>query len=376
MKKAIYIMTLLLFYTMSVSAQAAGGKVGITNLKTVETNGEVFISFDAKVAGNAVSRNTAHLLTPVLTGEGYRVELPEIIIEGRGSRTAMIRREWASGEALYSPDAFYAKNGETIHYSAKVQAQQWMQGGALQMEGVTAGCCSYTKEPAAVLASELHLYDVPMMEVVTEIRRFKPQTVADSLSVMFPFVLPETMFDPEDPYKIYDEERSNSLIVFFRLSKSDIDRSYMDNARTLTNLVAAIEMILGESASKVEKVVVAGFASPEGTLEFNEQLAFDRAMAVKRYLVSNTALRDPQVWIHNGSVDWRGLRLLVAGSDMADRDRILSIIDSIPAGDEAGKTQFSQLRRLNDGKPYEYMLKNFFPLLRNGAFIKVYYSNN
>ncbi|MDL2230435.1 OmpA family protein, partial [Alistipes sp. OttesenSCG-928-L06] len=189
---------------------------------------------------------------------------------------------------------------------------------------------------------------------------------------MFTFVVPEAMFDPEDPFRIYDEERQQALIVYFDLGKYDINPEFRDNRQTLINLTAVTEMILGDPHSRVERVVVAGFASPEGTFRFNDILSFRRAAAIKHYLLQTTGLRDEQVWTYNGSVDWRGLRLLVEQSDMPQKERILRLLES--TSDEAQRLE--RLKQLDDGAPYRYLFDEVFPLLRNGAFIKVYYSNN
>lgn len=43
------------------------------------------------------------------------------------------------------------------------------------------------------------------------------------------------------------------------------------------------------------KVVIKGYASPEGNLAFNEKLAKARAQAVKSILVKNTRLNDTRI---------------------------------------------------------------------------------
>ena len=66
---------------------------------------------------------------------------------------------------------------------------------------------------------------------------------------------------------------------------------------------------------------------------------------------------------------------MVAKSDMAYRDRILSIIDNVPESGYGGLSRQAELMRLGGGEPYRYMLNNFFPELRNATYIKVYYEN-
>lgn len=365
MIKRGYILAIFLLSAVWAQAQTGDGKLAVSGLTAEEADGTVRVSFTAAIGPEAAGHREVYVFMPVLTDGHFRVSLPAVLVEGKDNRREV-------SEELLQADMIPAANGQILDYSASVEAQEWMHGGQLYIESATDVCGTVLAHPARVLSDELRLYEVPApREVVTEVKRFAPKTMADSLSMIFPFVLPEWMFDPEDPFRIYDEERENSIIVYFRLSKYDIDESYLDNKQTLFNLGAAAEMILNDPASRVERVMVAGFASPEGSFELNDILAFNRAVAVKHHLLQHTALTDEQIWLHNGSVDWRGLRLLVEQSDMPQKNAILSIIDHTPA--QSGR--LDKLKRLEGGAPYRSMLENLFPLLRNGAFIKMYYSN-
>jgi hypothetical protein len=75
-------------------------------------------------------------------------------------------------------------------------------------------------------------------------------------------------------------------------------------------------------------------------------------------------------------VDWYALRRMVAESDMPEKGKVLDIIDNTPIWD-AGRNvgRHGELMRLSGGEPYRYMLRNFFPNLRNAAYIRAYYEN-
>ena len=155
-----------------------------------------------------------------------------------------------------------------------------------------------------------------------------------------------------------------------------VDPSYRDNAATLDNLISTIREIERSSDSRVVRVVIAGFASPEGTAEVNDRLARERAEAIRSYLTENSAISNDQVDLYNGSVDWHGLRMMVAASNMPDRDKVLDIIDNTPVWDAGRNTgRHGELMRLSGGVPYRYMLRDFFPDLRNAAYIRAYYEN-
>ena len=62
--------------------------------------------------------------------------------------------------------------------------------------------------------------------------------------------------------------------------------------------------------------------------------------------------------------------------DAAYKEEVLPIIDSNTIKGSNGKqSRRIELMGLKGGVPYRYMLKNFFPKLRSGTCIKVFYEN-
>lgn len=417
--RTLLVATLLFVSVLPVAGQSfSGGLVSVSELSAEESDGVVRVSFTADVSPWAAGRNELYLFQPVLTDGEYRVSLPAVAVAGKGVRRNVrrnarndqkindnrnareisynvrnaqninndynrqnarnihdishnanrsarsLRQEGASSIRTASP-------GDRVRYSIEIEAQAWMHGGQLVVESVSSACGVEYRLPDWTLSDDLRLYNAPQpREIITEVRRPAPLTVADSLSGLFTFVVSEASFDPTDPFRIYDEEREGALIVYFGQSRCEIDPAYRDNAQTLRNLTAVTELILADPHSRLERVVVAGFSSPEGPFALNDLLAFNRAAAIKHYLLQETGLRDEQVWLHNGSEDWRGLRLLVDRSDMPDKEQVLAIL----SGPGEASERLSRLKRLSDGAAYRYILRELFPQLRNGAFIKVYYS--
>lgn len=372
-------MILSLTAIFGAAAKTAVGAIRTENIKVSESNGEVRVSFEAHIDRKAVKRNHTLVFAPVLTNGEYSVSMHPIVLEGKGARTSEARREWASGTVARYDGAVYAENGSVVDYTAGVTAQRWMNGATLKLERVLGGCCSYDRLADETLASDLALWKVaePKTETASVAEpAWVPETMADSLSMAFSFILPESEYDENDPFRIYDDERENSLVVYFRLAKYNIVGDYMDNEQTLRNLVTTINMILNAHDSEVKHIVVAGFSSPEGSFEQNSRLAFERAVSVKEHIMKETGVEDARVKIYNGSADWRGLRAMVSRSQLPEKQKVIEIIDNAPvvsAGGQEGR--LVQLRKLDGGRTYNYLLNEYFPYLRNGAFIKVYYKN-
>ena len=120
----------------------------------------------------------------------------------------------------------------------------------------------------------------------------------------------------------------------------------------------AFQLIHEDPNASLKRIMIAGYASPEGTLAGNTALAQRRAESFRDYLLKNPrhAARRSLFELYNGREDWDGLRKMVAESDMEYRQEVLDIIDAYAIEQEERKTK---LKQLADGKPYAYMLKNF-----------------
>ena len=378
---AVLIMALTAF---CAAGQTMAGRVAVSDVAFSVEDGVMTVAFAAEVPRGTVKGNEVLLFRPVITDGTFSVSLPlAAVYGGRRAESNFARRRWASGDDT-SPDSIRAvRCGKKMDYSASVPVQYWMRGARIEIESAVKGCSCVSYGTPETLALSILVDVIPELRdsVITISRMegpppFIPQTLADTLSLSFPFVVRDEGFDHRKPFDIYDDERDNSLAVYFHKGSGSIDLHYSDNAQTLKNMVAAIDMIERAPGCGVTHVVVSGFASPEGSLWLNSRLAWSRAVAVKEYILRNTAMKDESVVIFNGSEDWRGLRMLVAASEMDHRDEVLGIIDDVSAQDPSNPDGWlEKLKLLHGGDQYRYMMHEMFPLLRTGAFIKVYYTN-
>jgi outer membrane protein OmpA-like peptidoglycan-associated protein len=295
----------------------------------------------------------------------------------------------------------------SVDYRTTVPFQSWMVGGRLEFEGLGAGCCTVEMVELGVLADNI-LTDAPVpVQTIQSIRPIQtiqpeeyiaePRTTGQAVARDYTFVRPlaefEAAMEPGERFdhhtryetvrpaseglqrsveRIIDRGNDGSMTVYFRQGSKRLERGYMGNNRSLGNLIAAIRSIARSQDSRIARIVIAGFASPEGSLGFNERLAWDRAVALRNFICSNSPVRPEQVYIHNGSVDWLGLRDMIERGDMWDKWRILDVIDRAPSW---GEQRLRTLQRLDGGEPYRIMLRDYFPYLRQAAFIKVFFED-
>lgn len=369
MKRNLLILLFLVWTAAAAVAQYY--PLHIENL-TVEKQAEtVVVSFFAATTPERLGNLTLAYI-PVITDGQYRVSLPAVVLQDKRAFRAWSRHEWAADTLARYENAFYADRGNVVDYQEELPFQYWMHGARVELETVVAGCGNSHREMSLLQCGILPaLEPVPVLLPEPAPTVEHVPTIGERLAEAFSFVLPASEFDLDQPLRFYDDERDNALTIYYKLDRFNIEPDYADNHRTLMNLLAAIRIIRESYDAEVERVIVAGFTSPEGTFAHNDRLAWERAVSIKEYILKNTDMPDRSVHIFNGSSDWQGLRLLVQKDrNVPDREQVLRILEMLEPSQ-----RLPALRQLNNGAAYRYLSEYIFPKLRNGAFIRVYYNN-
>lgn len=164
-----------------------------------------------------------------------------------------------------------------------------------------------------------------------------------------------------------------NLKLQFRQSKVGIDSTYMDNAASLRVIRDSIAHYTDSvRALRLRSILVTGAASPEGGIETNQWLSERRAQRIFSHIrdLSATPLPDSLTTFRFLGRDWQGtLRLAQADTLLPERTRVIEIlrqaIDAAAISDpRAENAALERLKRLDSGRPYAYLLRRHFPLLR------------
>ena len=419
MKKWVLFTAVLLLAPGLRAAERIDEKgVSATGVTVTRERDAVEVAFELQPGRNAIRNDQVLIITPVLRQGDRRMELLPVVVKGRRARISAAARRQAERQRP-GPKPLYTKNGKTVAYHYTFPYEAWMPGSELIFEGADVTSRTSTALEWGVVAvnllareqEQLLRAEPPVVVVVPPPEPEEPSPVRPSVESTgdkwareFSFVVPVEefqqarqtpdggMFDYDMPLdlgrglssrqqadvvRFVNGIRDGALTIRFGQGRRTIDRELADNNRVLVDLITAVRSIDGSADSRVARVVIAGFASPEGQFEENERLAWERAVAVRNFFVDNSPIDPALVHTYNGSVDWEGLRKLVAGSDMPHRDAVLRIIEDTPVWDAVRNTgRHGELMRLAGGEPYNYMLRRFFPQLRQAAYIKVYYENN
>lgn len=161
------------------------------------------------------------------------------------------------------------------------------------------------------------------------------------------------------------EEASDSLAVYFRVSRTELDPEFGANREHFAPLARRLEAVLADTTFAITSVTVTGGASPEGSVEFNRQLSEGRAKAIFDYFTKLTFIPDSVMRFEYLGRDWQGLARMVAADPATPyQQEVLAIIN---------RDQTSLLKTLHGGVPYKYMYTHHFPALR-AARLKLTYN--
>ena len=180
----------------------------------------------------------------------------------------------------------------------------------------------------------------------------------------------------------------------FPVNEIIINPEYRRNPEELQRLKKTIENALFDKSFKVQRVSLHGYASPESPYDNNTRLARGRTKALKDYVCANFGIPSgiveetytPEDWLNlrnfietlgesrriKGNI-WYEHETVVETPVMpefvaAQRDALLRIIDSAADPDEKER----QLKALDGGAPYQWLLHNVFPGLRHTDYIIEY----
>ncbi len=365
----------LLFALATIHTATAQLPVVPERMSVFRDGDSVRVEFRVDIPRGSAPSGVTLIHAPLITDGKWRASLPPVVVQGRRADVAWQRHEWAADTVSRHPEAYLTRNGRAVDYVATVPFQHWMYGSRLEMETVTAGCGDTFTERTIVAGRILPPPPVPAPAPEPVVVPPPPPTTGEMLAATFSFVQPASEFDPDEPIRFYDDERDNALTIYYIINKYDIDAGYADNRQTLVNLLAAIEVIQKSEDAHIERIVVAGFASPEGPFEFNDRLAWERAVSIKEYIMRSSTMPDESIMIFNGSLDWRGLRRMVAADGNAPfQKEIVELLDSRSGLEPVSQGGLmTRLRGMGDGAVWTYLTDRVFPFLRNGAFIRVYF---
>ena len=344
MKSLRYILfAMSLPLAVSVSAQElAGSQVRIDNKAvSLGSDTQLLVGMDVTVpADMKLTTNGVLTLTPILMEKdstGANKVLPAIYVYGR------TRQLVAERTGKIPTDAFEVvrrDNGEdqVISYTARVPYEKWMNGSDLKMLGTIHGCANCLKEEDMAFVHPILL------------QRYAPQP-------LLAFVKPAA--------EIKNRDEKGNAYLDFPVNKTVIYPDYRRNPFELAEINRTINVVKENTDTEITGIDLHGFASPEGSYANNTRLAKGRSEALKKYIMKEYGLSADMFKVESTPENWTGLRAWVEKSDIAQKDKVMELID---ADIQNLDTKEYRIKAL-DGNMYKQLLRDCYPGLRRTDYV-------
>ena len=187
-------------------------------------------------------------------------------VYGKGRYKRQMQEEYLNGNPKWNLSEKKVLAGKIHHYESSVPLKRWMTSATLGIKRYMTGCqCSKGHEEFALLHQE-DIFQEPQIPA----RSLPEYAIAD--------VQPSWDFGNID------------LLVKFTVNDTEMDPDIFENARTFGLILNAIDKIYSDERYILQSIEVSGYASPEGYIGNNGELARDRAYALVNYIISFDAL--------------------------------------------------------------------------------------
>lgn len=311
-----------------------------TTASSLYRSGNELIASITIVVTRNLSTNESIVLVPsVGNSQTNRQELPPIYINSR-KQQVMFNREINKKEK--NAQILQRKNDtrQTVHYLQSIPFEKWMNHAILSLTERNCGCGIVGKEAFTCIAS------------MTPQPAFTPHLV---------FLVPNM-----EESKIRNEQ--GSAFIDFPINDTVIHQTFSNNTSELNKIKQTIDIIKNDTNTNIKHIIIHGYASPDGPFKLNERLSRERTEALKKHVRQLYKFDPSLIETSYTAEDWEGFEAFLSDTICAEKAEWLKIVESDMHPDQKEaklKKQFPSL--------YQFILANWFPLLRHSDYTVQYY---
>lgn len=162
-------------------------------------------------------------------------------------------------------------------------------------------------------------------------------------------------------------KKFDNIEVHFRFDKYNLDLSYMGNDASLQDFAHKIDSI---GISRIDSIVIVSQSSPEGVYEHNLMLSRNRANTMRKYILGKHPELKDILFVHPDGESWGRLREYVLKDTMMKESTIEKVVSVIDADVNVGTKKW----RMQQLPIYRYLLRTYYPRIRNSSFYILYYT--
>lgn len=325
--------------------------------KIKQTNDSLYLFLDFNL-NRSLSSNESVEITPWLADSNHTVILPSLIICGKNqyklqkrSYELMQKRmklkfsQQVKEIRLSSPETNHEKYEETIAF------EDWMNQASLQISYHACHCGNKNEKAIGRIES--------IGQLIANDTNTIPKSPIESPEELVELSLAKQQTDTT--FHIFKDS------MLYQKGVSLPDMNFANNAQIWDSAIELLERNVRKEII-ITGIEIDGYASPEGSYQFNEELSKKRANEFREKLTEIVGLPEEMIRLNYHGEDWRGLISLLLQSDLKYKNKILEVIRN--KGIFNGREK--DLMLLDQGKPYLEIQKELFPFLRK-VCIKINY---
>lgn len=354
MGKLLMVTALVLATTFSAKAQKeqvklCNGKIAI-DVEEIAPNADASSLnsfYTITIAPDAIEACSSLVITPAIVDKNSDEKaLVEIIVVNAPGRVGSLA--WLEKQCYKVIDPnrvrFYTmKEGEalTIKTDAAVSPYQAWMGDAKFV--VTTQQATYNPNCVKNLCGTEDVCEVPYL---------KNPLVIDPLWAVIPINANETQRDPM---------RSIKTKLYFPVNVVKSVDDYLENKNALSLLTT-----LNHPNYEVANINIAGWASPEASVSYNQKLSENRAKTLKKIIADKYDFPEDVYTVKGNGEYWNDVIDFIATSQdptiLASKEKL----DKFVADNENTKLDKKEalLKQIDKGKPYKVIFKDVYPKSR------------
>ena len=154
--------------------------------------------------------------------------------------------------------------------------------------------------------------------------------------------------------------------IHYAINSANTVAGYEDNNEVLARLDSFFNEIKKDSLVHISKISVTGYASPDGTTQFNSALAEKRAKELSTMIAKRYGLSDYNISVSSQVEPWSATTDAIEHSTLSNRNDIVNIVNS----NETPMTIDNKLKRENSA--WSWLKSDVLPDMRKATVTIAY----
>ena len=237
------------------------------------------------------------------------------------------------------------------------------------MYGVT--YCEYSDRCGTKFTCDTFAIYLPQCPPMSCHRVAPTQSIADHIAAEHPYVKSIQYYTPLTSSNASEMDITPN-IVRYTSNSSLLNPEYLNNARSIEEMMNIIGEILADSTTTLESVQIAGYTSPEGYEDKATQRGLNRAIAMRDHIKSHHHLPDSIFEVAGGGRNWNIIYSDIKEMNFAGGDALVTRLQEEP--DEYKREKM--LKQYDNGEIYRKLQSHYFPAHRIACCTGIYYHNH